>query len=85
MREEETEDWDDDLQEHEWPEEDDDDEEEPTVPCPYCSALIHEEAQQCPECGEYISEEQRPAVRPPWWIVAGIVAALYAVYHWIAG
>jgi predicted nucleic acid-binding Zn ribbon protein len=81
----EIEDWDEDLdQEDDFPD-GVEDEEEPTVPCPYCRAAIHEDAQRCPECGQYISEEDQPAVRPPWWILIGVVAAFYAVYCWVVG
>ncbi len=31
-----------------------------TVPCPYCRADILEDAEQCPKCGEYISQEDAP-------------------------
>jgi hypothetical protein len=65
--------------EEEWDEED----EEPTVPCPYCREEIHEDAQRCPHCGNYISEEDAPPGRKPWWIIVGVVLCLYAVYRWI--
>jgi hypothetical protein len=83
MREEQPEDWDDDLEYVEFA--GDEDEDEPTLPCPYCRAAVHEDAQRCPECGEYISEEDRSPARPPWWIAIGMVAGLYAVYRWTAG
>ena len=56
-----------------WDDDDDygDDEEDPTILCPYCRAEIWEEAPQCPECGEYLSLEDRQA-RHEWqprWIV----------------
>ncbi len=63
----------------------DQDDEVSTSPCPYCGAPIYEDAQRCPQCGEYISEEDRPAARRPWWIIIGAVACLYAVYRWTAG
>ncbi len=49
----------------------DEDDEEPTILCPYCRAEMWEEAPQCPECGEYLSVEDRQA-RHEWqprWIV----------------
>jgi predicted nucleic acid-binding Zn ribbon protein len=63
----------------------DDDEVEPTVPCPYCREEIHEDAQRCPRCGEYISAEDRPPARQPWWIVLGAIAVMYVVYRWTVG
>jgi hypothetical protein len=60
-----------------------DDEEESTVPCPYCKEEIHEDSPRCPHCGNYISEEDVPPTRKPWWILVGVVLCLYAVYRWI--
>lgn len=61
----------------------DDPDDEPTVPCPYCKRQIHEDAQRCPYCENYISEEDSPPSRKPWWIILGVLLALYAVYQWI--
>jgi uncharacterized paraquat-inducible protein A len=61
------------------------DDEEPTVPCPYCKRLIHEDSPRCPYCGNYISQQDAPAARKPWWIIVGAVLVLYIVYRWIAG
>jgi len=63
----------------------DDPDEEPTIPCPYCRQQIHEDAQRCPACGQYLSEEDAPPARKPWWLVLGVLLALYAVYRWIVG
>jgi hypothetical protein len=62
-----------------WPEEEDKD---PTVPCPYCHREILEEAERCPYCESYISREDAPAARKPWWIVVGVIVCLYVVYRW---
>ena len=56
---------------------------EPTIPCPYCRRPIHEDSQRCPHCEHYISEEDAPPSRKPWWILLGVAACLYAVYRWI--
>jgi DNA-directed RNA polymerase subunit RPC12/RpoP len=66
-------------------EEDWEDDEEPTISCPYCGAEIHEDAQRCPYCENYISEEDSPPGRKPWWLLVGVLLCLYAVYRWIAG
>jgi hypothetical protein len=68
------------LEDGDWPDEEDD---EPTVPCPYCGSEIHEEAQRCPHCENYLSSEDSPPPPKPWWLVLGAVACLYAVYRWI--
>jgi hypothetical protein len=62
-----------------------DEDEEPTVPCPYCHKPIHEDAERCPYCENYISTEDTPPRRRPWWIILGAVAVLYIVYRWISG
>ncbi len=83
------EDWDDD----EWNEPADkfdgeahesDGEEEPTISCPYCKRLIHEDAPRCPYCENYLSEEDSTAHKP-WWIIFGVLVCLIVVYYWIKG
>jgi transposase-like protein len=59
------------------------DEDEPTVPCPYCGHEVHEDTPRCPHCQNYISREDAPPSRKPWWLVVGVAACLYAVYRWI--
>lgn len=63
----------------------DEQEEEATIPCPYCKRSIHEDSQRCPYCGNYLSEEDIPSPRKPWWIIVGALLVLYVVYRWIAG
>jgi hypothetical protein len=80
--------WDDD--ESDWGGDDDEgdeagDDDEATVACPYCKRLIHEDAQRCPYCEQYVSAEDAPRSRKPWWIIVGALLCLYAVYRWITG
>lgn len=56
-----------------------------TVSCPYCSRDIPEDTPRCPYCETYISEEDAPPAKKPWWIVIGVVICLYIVYRWHAG
>jgi hypothetical protein len=56
-----------------------------TEPCPYCGKEVYEGAPRCPSCGQYISDEDAPPARKPWWLVLGVVVCLYVVYRWIAG
>jgi hypothetical protein len=58
------------------------DDDEPTIPCPYCHREILEDAERCPHCEQYISKEDAPPARKPWWIVIGVIACLYVVYRW---
>ncbi len=62
-----------------------DDDDEPTIPCPYCGEEIHEDSPMCPHCENYLSREDVAPTRKPVWFIVGAVAALYAVYRWIAG
>ena len=61
----------------------DEGDDDPTTPCPHCKEPIHDEAEQCPNCGYYISEEDAPPARKPLWIVLGTILCLFAVYLWI--
>ncbi|HKB37669.1 MAG TPA: hypothetical protein VKD72_14575 [Gemmataceae bacterium] len=56
-----------------------------TIACPHCKREIHEDSQRCPYCEQYISEEDAPPSRKPWWIVVGALLCLYVVYRWIVG
>jgi len=62
-----------------------DDDEESTIPCPYCKREIHEDTPRCPYCENFISREDVPRSRKPWWMFLGLVLCLYAIYRWLAG
>jgi predicted nucleic acid-binding Zn ribbon protein len=74
----------DDVQEWEDPDKSDmDEDDEPaTVPCRYCRRDISEDAEMCPHCGNYLSEEDAPR-RVPRWLIAGIVLAVLILLVWI--
>jgi hypothetical protein len=75
------------MDEEAWDDDRDDaeDDEESTIPCPYCKRPIHEDSQRCPHCENYISKEDAPAARKPWWIIVGALLSFYVVYRWIVG
>lgn len=56
-----------------------------TVPCPRCKREVYENAQQCPYCHYFLSEEDALASLKPWWVIVGAVLALGAVYLWTVG
>ncbi|HWA96861.1 MAG TPA: hypothetical protein VG713_00140 [Pirellulales bacterium] len=60
------------------------DDEAATIACPCCRADIHEDAQRCPECWQYLSAEDSRE-RKPWWIIAGAIVCLYVAFRWIVG
>ena len=77
-------DWEDDGGEpadEEWTPDDGDEDE--TVPCPHCQESVHEQAERCPNCGWYISEEDAPPARRPTWIVIGFILALTVALLWV--
>ncbi len=66
-----------------WGEQAGDDDDDYTIPCPWCKRPIHEDAEQCPYCEHYISEEDAPPKRKPWWIIVGVLICFYLIYHWM--
>ena len=54
-----------------------------TEDCPYCGEEIYEGAVKCPGCGKYLSEEDAPRKRKPWWILLAVALAMAAVLTWI--
>jgi hypothetical protein len=68
-----------DPEDEDWPDEDED---EPTIPCPHCRREVLEDAERCPYCEHYLSKEDAPPARKPWWIIMGVIACLCVVYLW---
>ncbi len=56
---------------------------EPTLPCPFCKKPIHEDADVCPRCGNFVGgyDAPRPRVPPLVWI--GVVLAGLCILTWI--
>jgi hypothetical protein len=54
------------------------------MPCPYCREMIYEDAERCPECGKYISEEDGGEARQPAWVwITVLICVLLIVLFWI--
>jgi predicted RNA-binding Zn-ribbon protein involved in translation (DUF1610 family) len=68
-----------------WDDEVPPDDDDLTVECPHCGQQIYEESERCAYCEKYISDEDSPPTRKPWWIIVGVLVCLYVVYRWIAG
>jgi len=52
----------------------DDDSEVELVRCPKCGAEVYEDAEQCPECGEWMTFSTHPfAGRSAWFILIGVL------------
>jgi hypothetical protein len=57
-----------------------DDDSSETLPCPNCDAEIYEDAERCPNCGEYVTPSSSLwAGRPAWWIILGILGILATI------
>jgi hypothetical protein len=56
-----------------------------TVPCSHCGRDVYDEAEQCPYCGEYITDEGPAARSWPWWMWLGLAGALFVVLWWVVG
>ena len=61
----------------------DDGDEPELVPCPYCGARISEDAEVCPECGNYLSREDAPHRVPAWVVVATCLVLAAMVVGWV--
>ena len=66
--------------------EEDDQLDEPTVDCPFCGLEIHEEAQRCPGCEQYVSDADYRQSHKPLWIVVTVILCLIAIlqFYWLA-
>lgn len=53
-----------------------------TAPCPHCRRPIYDDAEWCPSCGVYLSNEDEPD-RKPWWLLVGVAICLYVVFRWV--
>ena len=69
--------WDeDDYLEDEWVEDDSDDEDDGLI-CPSCRAEVHEDTQQCPQCGDWITPVYPGEETRRWiWTVAALLVIL---------
>jgi predicted nucleic acid-binding Zn ribbon protein len=52
------------------------------VPCPVCGKPLHEQADLCPRCGNFVSAEGAPRPRRPAWFIVGLVVSLLIALVW---
>jgi RNA polymerase subunit RPABC4/transcription elongation factor Spt4 len=62
------------------------DDDDTTVPCRHCGRPVFEDAEQCPACGHYLTDEELDGNRS-WWfnflaVVCLIVAVGWALLAW---
>ncbi len=66
----------DDDEDEPWDDEEDDD---GYIPCPYCGGTMLEAADYCPACERWITSEDTPAKRYPWWVVVIILVLIATI------
>lgn len=61
------------------------DDDEPTIACPYCGEEVHEDSPRCPNCENYLSQEDAPttAANKPWWFLLGAGLGLLVFLRWL--
>ena len=72
-----------DDEDEEWHDDWSDDDDEPTITCPYCGCDVHEDSPRCPQCANYISREDMPSPRRPWWFLIGAGLGLLVFLRWL--
>jgi len=70
--------WDDDIADEEWVDEDEEDSSDDLLVCPSCRREVHEDTQQCPHCGNWITPVY-PHVSAKKWLFALVAVLLVAV------
>ena len=52
------------------------------VPCPFCGRSIHEDADVCPRCGNYVGATDAPR-RVPLFVWVGVILGGLCVLAWV--
>jgi predicted nucleic acid-binding Zn ribbon protein len=69
--------WQDDGPDEEWVEDEADDDADDRLTCPECGEDVHEDAQQCPHCRQWITPvDRRDSGRKLIWLVAAVLLIL---------
>lgn len=55
---------------------DDPDDDPDQNPCPFCGRPLHHGAAVCPGCGNFVDTDQRSARKPPWILLAAVLAII---------
>jgi len=72
-----------DVEDREAPDPSDRNDDPAEVLCPYCKREISEDSPQCPYCGYYISAEDAPPSRKPWWWVLAVVVLIWVLVRYL--
>jgi predicted nucleic acid-binding Zn ribbon protein len=61
----------------------DDDDAGESIPCPFCKKPIHEDADVCPRCGNFVGGDDAPRRRVPLFVWIGMILAGLCVLTWV--
>ena len=65
-----------------WVDEEDGGGEDDLLACPSCSEEVHEDTQQCPHCGDWITPvDPKSEVKRVIWIVAALLVVLSMILY----
>jgi uncharacterized protein (DUF983 family) len=53
-----------------------------TIACPNCHKQVYDDAEQCPYCGHYISDQDWSSGKP-LLVVVGMILCLLVVFYWL--
>ena len=67
--------WDDDDADEEWVEDDESEDADDLLECPSCGRQVHQDTQQCPYCGDWITPVY-PHYRSKRWAWAAVAILL---------
>ena len=57
-----------------------------TIVCPHCGTDVYEDADRCPECGEYLIADTRVwSSKSLWWIALGLLGVVAAILALVLG
>ena len=59
------------------------DQDDGTIDCPYCGRSILEDAEYCPSCDRWMTDEDMPKPAQSLWIIVGIALCLAVALTWI--
>lgn len=74
---------DEDVKDWEDPDESDQDDDDgpDLIKCPKCGKMIHDQAEWCHHCGQYLSREDEPP-GAGFWVMAGLISLLVIALVW---
>jgi len=69
--------WDEDYADEEWVDEEEDDDFDELLLCPNCRKDVHEDTQQCPYCGDWITPVYSGEAKKLWiWKIVAVLILL---------